>query len=71
MSAEEYASKELQQWRKEAAQKDLEAIKCHELDMIALGNTFVMKSHKGEQVSQFVLREREMKCVTPHLWCCR
>ena len=51
MSADEYASKELQQWRKEAAQKDIEAIKSHELDMLALGNTFVMKSHKGEQVS--------------------
>ena len=50
MSADEYASKELQQWRKEAAQKDIEAIKSHELDMLALGNTFVMKSHKGEQV---------------------
>ena len=50
MSAADYASKELQQWRKVAAQKDIEAIKSHELEMIALGNTFVMKSHKGEQV---------------------
>ena len=50
MSADEYASKELQQWRKAEAKKDIEAIKTHELDMLALGNTFVMKSHKGEQV---------------------
>ena len=50
MSADEYASKELQQWRRAEAAKDIEAIKTHELDMIALGNTFVMKSHKGEQV---------------------
>ena len=50
MSADEYASKELQQWRKAEAAKDIEAIKTHELDMLALGNTFVMKSHKGEQV---------------------
>ena len=64
MTADEYASKELQQWRKEAAQKDIEAIKCHELDMIALGNTFVMKSHKGEQVSQ-VCVERDEVCDPP------
>jgi len=50
MSADEYASKELQQWREQAAKKDIEAIKLHELDMLALGNTYVMKSHKGEQV---------------------
>lgn len=34
--------------------KDIEAIKTHELDMIALGNTFVMKSHKGEQVTHYI-----------------
>ena len=50
MTADEYASKELQQWRRQEAKKDIEAIKSHELDMIALGNTYVMKSHKGEQV---------------------
>ena len=50
MSADEYASKELQLWRKAEAAMDIEAIKTHELDMLALGNTFVMKSHKGEQV---------------------
>merc|ERR1719180_416213 len=50
MTADEYASKELQQWREQEAKKDIEAIKTHELDMIALGNTFVMKTHKGEQV---------------------
>ena len=65
MSADEYASKELQQWRKEAAQKDIEAIKSHELEMLALGNTFVMKSHKGEQVSQVCI----LRFVTPRLCC--
>jgi hypothetical protein len=50
MTADEYASKELQQWREQEAKKDIDAIKTHELDMIALGNTFVMKTHKGEQV---------------------
>ena len=68
MSADEYASKELQQWRKEAAQKDIEAIKSHELDMLALGNTFVMKSHKGEQVSYSIYREKKM-CDSPPVLC--
>jgi hypothetical protein len=26
------------------------ALQTHELDMLSLGNTFVMKTHKGEQV---------------------
>jgi hypothetical protein len=29
----------------------VQAIKSHELDLLALGNVYVMKSHKGEQVS--------------------
>ena len=57
MSADEYASKELQQWRKQEAKKDIEAIKLHELDMLALGNTYVMKSHKGEQVNLKVIKK--------------
>ena len=28
--------------------QELEAIEKHELDMISLGNTYIMKSHKGE-----------------------
>ena len=28
--------------------QELEAIQKHELDMISLGNTYIMKSHKGE-----------------------
>lgn len=50
MSAEEYASKELHEWREATMKKDIEAIKSHELDLLALGNVYVMKSHKGEQV---------------------
>ena len=51
MSADEYASKELIAWRQSTNKKELDAIKANELDLISLGNTYVMKSHKGEQVS--------------------
>ena len=61
MSADEYASKELQQWREQEAKKDIEAIKLHELDMLALGNTYVMKSHKGEQVNNGISPDKIMQ----------
>lgn len=32
------------------APQELEAIEKHEMDMLSLGNKFVMKTHKGEQV---------------------
>ena len=50
MTPEEMANKELQQWRQASLKNDIEKIKSHELDLIALGNKFVMKSHKGEQM---------------------
>jgi hypothetical protein len=53
MTPEEMASKELQQWRQAELKHDIEKIKSHELQMISLGSVFVMKSHKGEQVSYY------------------
>ena len=50
MSAEEMASKELQQWRQAELMNDIEKIKSFELDQLAHGNKFVLKSHKGEQI---------------------
>lgn len=50
MSPEDLANKELQQWRQAELKQDIEKIKAHELDMISLGNKYVIKSHKGEQV---------------------
>ena len=41
--------------------QELKAIEKHELDMISLGNTYIMKSHKGEieiEKDDFV-RDRE------------
>ncbi|KAF0295041.1 PHD finger protein 3 [Amphibalanus amphitrite] len=50
MSADELASKELAEWREREEKKELEAIEKHELDMLALGNKFLIKTHKGEQI---------------------
>jgi uncharacterized FlaG/YvyC family protein len=50
MSAEEMASKELQQWRQAELKHDIEKIKTFELDQLARGNKLVLKSHKGEQI---------------------
>lgn len=50
MTAEEMASKELQQWRQEKLKHDIEKIKTFELDQLARGNQVVVKSHKGEQI---------------------
>ncbi|RXG71362.1 PHD finger protein 3 [Armadillidium vulgare] len=50
MTSEELASKELAEWREREEKKELEAIQKHELERIALGNQYIMKSHKGEIV---------------------
>ncbi|KAK7062950.1 Death-inducer obliterator 1 [Halocaridina rubra] len=48
MTSEELASKELAEWREREEKKELQAIEKYELDMIKLGNQYIMKSHKGE-----------------------
>ncbi len=50
MSAEEMASKELQQWRQAELKHDIDMIKSYELDQLARGTKFVVKSHKGEEI---------------------
>lgn len=50
LSPEELASQELAQWREREAKHQLEMIKKNELDLMALSKTYVMKTHKGEQV---------------------
>ena len=44
------SSQELQQWRQAELKNDIEKIKSHELDLLARGTKYVLKSHKGEQV---------------------
>lgn len=51
LSPEELASQELARWREKENQHQLEMIKKTELEAMTIGNTYIMKSHKGEQVS--------------------
>lgn len=52
MSTEELASQELAEWRNNENKHQLEMITKSELDMLASGNTYVLKTHKGEEVIQ-------------------
>ena len=50
MSAEEMANKELKQWRQAELKHDIEMIKSTELEELARGTKFMVKSHKGEEI---------------------
>lgn len=50
LSPEELASQELAQWRDKEAKYQLELIKKSELDLLAASKTYVLKTHKGEEV---------------------
>lgn len=52
MSTEELASQELAEWRNNENKHQLEMITKSELDLLASGNTYVLKTHKGEEVIQ-------------------
>lgn len=65
MTADEMASKELQQWRQAELKNDIEKIKSHELDILARGTKYVLKSHKGEQVIEEEEGGKVSKIVAP------
>lgn len=50
MNADELASQELAQWRENENKHQLEMIKKSELDMLACAKSYVLKTHKGEEV---------------------
>lgn len=52
LTTEELASQELAKWRENETKRELEIITKSELDMLALGNSYVLKTHKGEEVIQ-------------------
>lgn len=52
MSTEELASQELAKWRENENKHQLEMITKSELDQLACGNSYVLKTHKGEEVIQ-------------------
>lgn len=51
LSPEELASQELAEWRDQEAKHQLELIKKSELDLLAASKTYVLKTHKGEEVN--------------------
>lgn len=50
MSSEQMASQELAKWRENENKHQLEMIKKSELDLLACAKSYVLKSHKGEEV---------------------
>ncbi|PSN57524.1 hypothetical protein C0J52_01640 [Blattella germanica] len=64
LSPEELASQELAQWREREAKHQLEMIKKNELDLMALSKTYIMKTHKGEQVIE---TDESLKTEVPEL----
>ncbi|CAH2102372.1 unnamed protein product [Euphydryas editha] len=52
LSPEELASQELAQWRDKEAKHQLELIKKSEIDLLAASKTYVLKTHKGEEVME-------------------
>lgn len=54
LSPDEMASQELAQWREKENQHQLEIIKKSELELMTQGQTFIIKSRKGEEVCDLI-----------------
>lgn len=52
LSPEEMASQELAMWRERENKHQLDMIKKSELEMLTINRTYVLKTHKGEQVME-------------------
>lgn len=58
MTAEELASQQLAQWRENENKHQLEMIKKSELDLLKLKHSYVLKTHKGEEVIESQISDR-------------
>lgn len=58
MSPEELASQELALWRENENKHQLEMIKKSELDLLACAKSYVLKTHKGEEVIESKTSDR-------------
>lgn len=58
MSPEELASQELALWRENENKHQLEMIKKSELDLLACAKSYVLKTHKGEEVMESKTSDR-------------
>lgn len=58
MSAEELASQELAKWRENENKHQLEMIAKSELDLLSCAKSYVLKTHKGEEVIENTATDR-------------
>lgn len=63
MSPEELASQELAQWRENENKHQLEMIKKSEMDLLSCAKSYVLKSHKGEEVLETMREESKFESV--------
>lgn len=64
MSPEELASQELAKWRENENKHQLDMIKKSEMDLLSCAKSYVLKSHKGEEVMEnFIAMENPIGAV--------
>lgn len=63
MTPEELASQELAKWRENENKHQLDMIKKSEMDLLACAKNYVLKSHKGEEVIENMIVDREIETV--------
>lgn len=63
MTPEELASQELAKWRENENKHQLDMIKKSEMDLLACAKNYVLKSHKGEEVIENMIKDKEIETV--------
>lgn len=63
MSPEELASQELAKWRENENKHQLDMIKKSEMDLLACAKSYVLKSHKGEEVMENMNADNQIEAV--------
>lgn len=61
------ASQELARWREQENKHQLEMIKKSELEMLSINRTYVLKTHKGEQVMEDKVKKVDSEDIIPGL----
>lgn len=67
MSPDDLASQELARWREQETKHQLEMIKKSELEMLSINRTYVLKTHKGEQVMEDKVKKVDSEDIIPGL----
>lgn len=67
LSPDDLASQELARWREQENKHQLEMIKKSELEMLSINRTYVLKTHKGEQVMEDKVKKVDSEDIIPGL----